>query len=99
MNKRANPPLEFTLTRTFRQQWDGLNKSGRFPMPHLKHVMMLLIMNDGPLPPQYKDHPLKGRLEGYRDCHVHGDFLLIYRLDGDKLVFTATGTHTDLFGH
>ncbi|MFV3126582.1 type II toxin-antitoxin system mRNA interferase toxin, RelE/StbE family [Niveispirillum sp. KHB5.9] len=81
MSKRANPPLEFTLTRTFRQQWDSLNKSGRFPMPHLKHVMMLVIMNDGPLPPQFKDHPLKGRL------------------DGDKLVFTATGTHSELFGH
>jgi addiction module RelE/StbE family toxin len=27
-------------------------------------------MNETPLPPNYEDHPLKGDLEGFRDCHI-----------------------------
>jgi mRNA interferase YafQ len=53
------------------------------------------------MPPEYKDHPLKGDYADYRECHVGGesDWLLIYRKYEDKLVlvFTASGTHTDLF--
>ena len=43
---------------------------------------MLLIANDGPLPPEWLDHPLMGDWVGHRECHIGGDFLLIYRLDG-----------------
>jgi|GEM_PF-4520523 len=39
--------------------------------------------------------------KGYRECHIGGesDWLLIYKEQDDKLilVFTATGTHSDLF--
>ena len=53
------------------------------------------------MPPEYRDHPLKGNYNGYRECHVggEGDWLLIYKKYEDKLilVFTATGTHSDLF--
>lgn len=47
---------------------------------------MLLIANDGPLPPEYLDHPLSGQLSVYRECHVGGDLLLMYRLeDGGRV--------------
>ena len=72
-------------------------------MQRLKDVMLLLIANDGPLGPERHDHPLKGEWSGTRECHVGGDFLLIYRLDEDAgragtIVFTRAGTHADLFG-
>ncbi len=47
-------------------------------MHQLKQVMLLLIANDGPLWPEWQDHPLTGNWDGYRECHVGGDFLLIY---------------------
>lgn len=60
-----------------------------------------LLMNGKVLPLNYKDHPLRGNYKGCRECHVFGesDWLLIYRIDGKNLilVFTATGTHDDLF--
>jgi addiction module RelE/StbE family toxin len=43
--------------------------------------MTLLIANDGPLPPEWLDHPLTGDWTGSRECHIGGDFLLIYTLD------------------
>ncbi len=80
-----------------------MSRSGRYDMARLRGVMLLLIANDAPLGPEWRDHPLKGNWNGYRECHVGGDFLLIYRLDetagkSGMIVFVRTGTHSDLFG-
>jgi mRNA interferase YafQ len=44
-------------------------------MNQLKEAMMLLIANNGPLGPEWLDHPLTGNWEGHRECHIGGDFL------------------------
>ncbi len=64
--------------------------------------MLLLIANDAPLGPERKDHPLKGAWVNYRECHVGGDFLLIYQVDdlpgpGGSINFVRVGTHAELF--
>lgn len=51
-------------------------------MKRLKEVMLLLIANDAPLGSEWLDHPLAGDWADHRECHVGGDFLLIYRLGG-----------------
>lgn len=70
-------------------------------MHRLKEAMLLLIANDAPLDPERRDHPLKGQWSGYRECHIGGDFLLIYRLDEEGgaggIVFVRAGTHAELF--
>ena len=71
-------------------------------MKRLKAVMLQLIANDAPLGPEQKDHPLKGVWAKYREYHVGGDFLLIYRTDdtdgpGGTVYFTRVGTHAELF--
>jgi len=67
----------------------------------LKVAMLRLIAADAPLGPEWLDHPLRGEWQGCRECHVGGDFLLIYRLDdapaSDLIVFVRAGTHADLF--
>jgi len=69
-------------------------------MLKLEATIDLLLKGDL-MPIEYRDHPLRGNYVGYRECHVgvEGDWLLIYKKHNDKLVlvFTATGTHTDLF--
>ncbi len=59
---------------------------------------MLLIANSSPLGPEWLDHPLTGNWEGYRECHIGGDFLLIYKLDDSTkqglVVFVRAGEHT-----
>jgi len=70
-------------------------------MNRLKEAMFLIIANDGPLGPQWQDHPLAGDWVGHRECHIGGDFLLAYKLaDSGKtgeVVFVRAGTHADLF--
>lgn len=48
---------------------------------------------------RYKDHILKGKYNGYHECHVQPDWLLIYKIQNDILILTLvdTGTHSDLF--
>ncbi|MBR1419620.1 MAG: type II toxin-antitoxin system YafQ family toxin [Selenomonadaceae bacterium] len=57
-----------------------------------------LLKTGEPLPPQYRDHPLNGEWEGYRDCHIEPDWILIYKIDLGQLILalTRTGSHSDL---
>lgn len=67
-------------------------------MRRLKEAMLLLIANDAPLPPEYLDHELSGDWKGFRECHIGGDFLLIYEShENGWIIFTRAGTHADLF--
>jgi len=70
-------------------------------MNGLKEAMLLLVANDGQLPPEWVDHALTGDWAKHRECHIGGDFLLIYRLDDSGktglVVFVRSGTHSELF--
>ena len=59
--------------------------------------LIVLLLEGGPLPPQYKDHPLQGRWRQYRDCHIEPNWLLIYKIEGNDLHLVRTGSHSDLF--
>lgn len=52
-----------------------------------------------PLPARLRDHPLKGEMTGFRECHIEPDWLMVYRVEGDSniLRLERTGTHSDLF--
>ena len=56
-----------------------------------------LLLAGMPLPASYVDHPLKGDWKGWRDLHLEPDWLLIYRIAGERLELAATGTHSDIF--
>lgn len=53
------------------------------------------------LAPKHKDHALKGKWAGCRECHVLPDWLLVYQKVEDTLVLDLfrTGTHQDIFGN
>ena len=59
-SKRANLPRASDYTKDFLKDWQRLSHSGRYDMNRLKEAMTLLIANDGPLPPEWLDHPLTG---------------------------------------
>jgi mRNA interferase YafQ len=99
--KRASPPRRVDYTKAFLKDWERLGRSGRYDLGRLKEAMLLLIANDAPLGPEWLDHPLKGDWDGHRECHVGGDFLLVYRLAetpaSGLIVFVRAGTHAELF--
>ncbi|WP_420632785.1 type II toxin-antitoxin system YafQ family toxin [Candidatus Palauibacter sp.] len=101
-SKRTHPPRRVDYARRFLKDWKRLSRSGRYDMNRLKAVMLHLIANDAPLGPERRDHALKGSRADYRECHIGGDFLLIYRLDetdgpSGSIYFARVGTHAELF--
>ena len=95
--KQAALPRAADFSKGFQKDWERLGRFGRFDLKRLKEVMLLLIANDAPLGPEWFDHPLKGDWADHRECHVGGDFLLIYTADDTQIVFVRAGTHADLF--
>ena len=101
-SKRAGLPRQADYAKVFARDWERLSRAGRNDLARLKAVMLLLIANDAPLGPEWKDHPLKGEWASYRECHVGGDFLLIYQVDdaagpSGAIAFIRAGTHSELF--
>jgi mRNA interferase YafQ len=72
-----------------------LQKRGK-DLEKLKRLIGLLLAAD-PLPPQYKDHPLKHGWAGYRDAHVEPDWVLVYSATDKTVHLERTGTHEELF--
>jgi mRNA interferase YafQ len=79
-DKRTSLLRVSNRVRSFLKDWERLSRSGRFDMRRCKEVMILLIANDEPSGPEWLDHALKGEWADHRECHVGGDFLLIYTL-------------------
>ena len=79
----------------FRRDVKRAEKRGK-DMAKLRQALLLLL-NGEALPERYKDHPLRGNWNGYRDLHIEPDWLLIYKILGDELLLARTGSHADLF--
>lgn len=61
--------------------------------------VVLILANEGCLPPKYKPHKLKGNYSGIWECHICPDWLLLWQQNDEELILilTDTGTHSDLF--
>lgn len=63
----------------------------------LSEVLAQLLV-DQVLPTSYCDHALNGNWNGYRECHLRPDLLLIYqKFEPDILRLARMGTHSELF--
>lgn len=92
-------PRAADYTKAFLKDWQRLSHSGRFDLLRLKEAMMLLIANDSPLGPEWLDHPLKDAWADHKECHIGGDFLLIYQIEDNTINFVRSGTHAELFSN
>ena len=81
----------------FRKDVRRAQKRG-LPIDLLNNVIETLL-NEESLDVKHNDHALKGDYIGHRECHIQPDWLLIYKINKDKLILiaTRTGTHADLF--
>ena len=74
-------------------------------MPRYKKNLDSLISNvlqclliDKILPERNSDHALSGDWNGYRECHIKPDLLLIYKKpDPSMLRLARLGSHSELF--
>ncbi|WP_294370383.1 type II toxin-antitoxin system YafQ family toxin [Ruminococcus sp.] len=81
----------------FKKDFKRIKKRG-YDISRLEKIVELLA-NEVPLPEQFKDHNLSGNYNGFRECHIAPDWLLIYQVSNNELVLvlSRTGSHSDLF--
>lgn len=62
-------------------------------------TIMIDLQNEVPLDKKYKEHSLQGNYNGFLECHIEPDWLLIYQIDEPtkEIYFVRTGSHSDLF--
>jgi len=58
---------------------------------------LYLLAQGHALPPEAKDHALKGDWADFRECHISGDILLIYQIEADTVKLVRIGSHSQLF--
>lgn len=87
--------MQQIYTRTFRRDTAKIIKRGK-NIFKMQQVIELLCSKNR-LPAKYKDHILVGNYKGRRECHIEPDWLLIYQIQQNTIIFERTGTHADLF--
>ena len=76
--------FEVKYTTRFKKDYKLLKKRG---CDMNKLLDVIDVLREGrELPPQYKDHPLRGDYEGHRDCHIEPDWENLGR-DHEKSLF------------
>ncbi len=68
--------------------------------PILKELESVIkkLANEEILDARFKDHLLIGNWAGYRECHIRGDLILVYKIDNEeKALYLATfGSHAEV---
>ena len=88
---------ELHTAKSFRKDYKKLSKTETDETD----LVIKKLLNGETLAPKYRDHVLHGNYEGYRECHVFSDLLLIYKrmITGELLVVTVyrINSHTNIF--
>jgi len=98
--------LKIIVTKQFKKDYVRVKKQGK-NLDLLKEVIEI-IQAGQLLPEKHKDHSLIGNWTGRRDCHIQGDWLLIYKIEAlepineepepyGRLILERTGSHAEIF--
>lgn len=89
--------LELIVTSQFEKDLKRVHKQGK-DLNLLQNVLQMLL-DENELDVKYRDHALTGNYAGFRECHIQPDWLLVYMINHNELILTAsrTGSHSDLF--
>jgi mRNA interferase YafQ len=87
--------VQLFRTKTFLKEYAKIKMSDLHYAKYLKYLAILL--QEQPLPPEAKDHPLIGDYDNFREFHISGDLLIVYCIEDDVLKLTRIGSHSQLF--
>ncbi len=88
------------LTPVYTRQFERDLKRIKKRQKNIEKLKIILssLTEEEKLDPIHRDHKLIGNWLGRRECHIESDWLLIYKIEDDRIIFERTGAHSDLFG-
>ncbi|MDP3900853.1 MAG: type II toxin-antitoxin system YafQ family toxin [bacterium] len=81
--------------RRFLKDFRRMTRRGRDEQKLYEAVGMLARL--GRLSVMMRPHRLVGMWDGFWECHIEPDWLLIYDVSDKEVLLVRTGTHADLF--
>ncbi len=87
---------EIFRTSKFKRDFKKYRKSSPAFIESFLEVLELLSA-DIEIPERYRDHSLSGNWNGFRECHIRPDLLLIYQKTDELLKLVRLGSHSELF--
>ena len=89
----------FKIIYTNRFDKDALRCAKRGLKLDLLQKVVDYLEKEGTVPEKHWPHILSGNFQGYWECHVKADWLLIWIKNETQRTITliGTGTHSDLF--
>lgn len=55
------------------------------------------LLNKDTLPSESRVHPLTGKFNKFREFHIGGDMVIIYKIEDETLQLIRIGSHSQLF--
>ena len=84
-------------TTQYRKDYKRIKNDSR-KVEALKKVL-LMLQNEQPIPEEFYPHPLHGDYKDCMECHIQGDFLLIWIDETNDIIeLVRIGSHSELFG-
>ena len=83
------------FTKKFNKDLKRIQRSKK-DIERFKYVSNKLI-NEEKLELKFRDHKLIGNYIGRRECHIESDWLLVYKIENDKIIFERMGSHSEIF--
>ena len=91
--------LKPEYTGQFKKDYKAAIKRGCDPT--ILTEVITLLCSEQRLPEKYRDHALVNSRNyiNVRECHLEPDWLLVYKIEEERLILKLirTGTHSDLF--
>ncbi|HAQ6572131.1 TPA: type II toxin-antitoxin system YafQ family toxin [Enterococcus faecium] len=90
--------LTIEFTPSFKRDYKRMMKKHYDETEFRKVINLLVKQEQEGLRTKYKDYALQGNWKGFRELHIQSDWLLIYKIDGKKLILTLvrTGSHNKI---
>jgi len=88
---------EIEFSNSFKKDYKLIKKRG-YDLSKLHEIFKQLI-EKGNVDAEFLPHKLVGNYSGCWECHIQGDWLLIWEIDKNvkSVRLIATGTHSDIF--
>jgi len=92
--------LNIRVKRQFKKDLKKADRDANKNTDLLKSMIQNYLVQELPLPNQYKPHALIGNWKPLMECHIQPNFLLIWDVDeqANELILVRCGSHAELFG-
>jgi len=87
--------LKIRREKTFVKDLRKVKMSDEQYQKYISYIAKL--QEGGELPKEAYNHPLVGNWKDFREFHLSGDLILVYKIDKEYLTLVRIGSHAKIF--